>query len=251
MNAQNHTTTRSEQMSATGFERAHVPSDPGRRRVLSLDDSEEILGLLRACWEEAGYEPWTTDDEAAALCLLCFSEQIDLFTEDLDRPGAMGGLELLRMIRSHPRLRKIPVLIISAYPLATVRQMMEAAGLELEQTVSGYLRKPFTAGELAAKAKTILAGGKSFELGSIPPIEITDLALTAPAVGRGVAEAGLVSALGDLAHDFNNLLTVIRGRAQIALEEASTPAEVIDSLQQILTATDRAVILTRQLARLR
>lgn len=244
MNAQSDTTGRAEHMSE--------PASPaGRRRIVSLDDSEEILGLLQACWEEAGYESWPTSDEAAALCLLCFSEHIDLFTEDLDRPGAMGGLELLRMLRAHPKLRKIPVLIVSACPLPAVRQMMEAAGLDLEQTVSGYLRKPFTAGELAAKASVILAGGKSFEPGSIPPIEVADLALATPALGGAVAEPGLSSVLRDLAHDFNNLLTIIHARAQIALEEDGISAEAIASLQQILTATDQAVILTRQLARLR
>ena len=59
--------------------------------VLSLDDCPEILTVLRMCMEGEPYEFWTTDDEAAAMCLLNFAERIDLFTQDLDagRPGRL------------------------------------------------------------------------------------------------------------------------------------------------------------------
>src|SRR5258708_7780226 len=82
-------------------------------QILSLDDEPEILAVMRRMIQEAGYESWGTSDEAEAMCLLCFSDEIDLFVQDLERPNGIGGCEFLRLMRSHRKLRQIPVLIIS------------------------------------------------------------------------------------------------------------------------------------------
>ena len=152
-----------------GNERAFGKEDPDvslpTKRILSLDDCSEILRLMRVCWENADYESWTTDDEAAAITLLCFSERIDLFTQDLERPGGIGGCQLLRLMKSHAKLSKIPVLIISGYPLDMANQMMKRKGLDLDQTVAGYLAKPFTLDQLYASTAAILGGRKSFDIG--------------------------------------------------------------------------------------
>ncbi len=53
---------------------------------------------------------------------------------------------------------------------------------------------------------------------------------------------------GGVAHDFNNLLAIVQGNADLALMDSeSMPARVCDSLKQIITATERAARLTRQL----
>ena len=52
---------------------------------------------------------------------------------------------------------------------------------------------------------------------------------------------------GGVAHDFNNILTVIQGNASILLEPGASPAEITDCSNQILTASERAANLTRQL----
>jgi CheY-like chemotaxis protein len=54
---------------------------------------------------------------------------------------------------------------------------------------------------------------------------------------------------GGVAHDFNNLLAVILGNAELALgaPEISHSAEVIDSLRQVIAASQKAANLTRQL----
>jgi signal transduction histidine kinase/CheY-like chemotaxis protein len=64
-------------------------------------------------------------------------------------------------------------------------------------------------------------------------------------------QAQKMEAVGQLAagvaHDFNNLLTVIQGHASLRLSAAELPADMGDSLRQILSAADRASALTRQL----
>jgi len=52
---------------------------------------------------------------------------------------------------------------------------------------------------------------------------------------------------GGIAHDFNNLLTAIRGFATFALEAQLPRSPAREDIEQILTATDRAAALTRQL----
>lgn len=52
---------------------------------------------------------------------------------------------------------------------------------------------------------------------------------------------------GGVAHDFNNLLMVIQGNASLALISDLPPAEVNATLQDIVTATERAAALTSQL----
>ncbi len=52
---------------------------------------------------------------------------------------------------------------------------------------------------------------------------------------------------GGIAHDFNNVLTVIQGNVQLAQMKAELNAELKVYLEQIFTAGERAVKLTRQL----
>ncbi|MEZ4405365.1 MAG: ATP-binding protein [Polyangiales bacterium] len=52
---------------------------------------------------------------------------------------------------------------------------------------------------------------------------------------------------GGIAHDFNNLLSVISGYAQMVLDELPSASPLRDDLQEMLSASDRAAGLTRQL----
>ena len=52
---------------------------------------------------------------------------------------------------------------------------------------------------------------------------------------------------GGIAHDFNNLLTVITGFTQMALTHGVPNAAVQEDLAQVISAAERATVLTRQL----
>ncbi len=52
---------------------------------------------------------------------------------------------------------------------------------------------------------------------------------------------------GGVAHDFNNLLTVIKGYAQLSLLDLKENNSLLENIQEIQKATERATNLTRQL----
>ncbi len=52
---------------------------------------------------------------------------------------------------------------------------------------------------------------------------------------------------GGLAHDFNNLLTGIMGNASLAVTDLSHPELVRERMQEVLSASDRAALLVRQM----
>ncbi len=52
---------------------------------------------------------------------------------------------------------------------------------------------------------------------------------------------------GGVAHDFNNMLTIIGGFAQLAKQEVSRNSPAQESLDEVITAADRAAALTGQL----
>ena len=52
---------------------------------------------------------------------------------------------------------------------------------------------------------------------------------------------------GGMAHDFNNMLSVILGNTEMALKLAAHSQSLVTNLQEIKTAVDRSVNLTRQL----
>ena len=88
------------------------------------------------------------DDGKTALPMLQ-AEPFDILITDWNMPG-MPGLDLLKAVRSDPKLAKIPVLMLTAE--AKRDQIVEAA----KAGVNGYVIKPFTAQVLAEKLEKIL-----------------------------------------------------------------------------------------------
>lgn len=135
------------------------------RQVLVVDDDEGVRTAVTWALEADGFEVVAVDDGLTAMEVL-ESSPPSLVVLDLSLPG-LGGLDILRRLRtregSEGRYR-LPIIVLSGRDSETDR----IVGLDLG--ADDYLVKPFSPGELAARARSVLrrssplvpAGGQPF-----------------------------------------------------------------------------------------
>lgn len=119
--------------------------------ILVVDDSPVSRRLLGFTLQRHGYEVHDVGDGPAALAFL---EQtaVALVIADLAMPG-MDGLALLGAIRSHERLRGLPLIMLTASTEEQHRLRAATAGAQ------AYLTKPAGSRDLLAAVAAALADG--------------------------------------------------------------------------------------------
>ena len=91
-----------------------VSEERGRRLLLLVDDSPSVRHTTLRIVEEAGYAVSIASDGAEALeKLRSLAELPDLVLSDLEMPQ-MDGFEMARQIRSHERLKNIPIVFMTS-----------------------------------------------------------------------------------------------------------------------------------------
>src|SRR5678815_3033550 len=124
-------------------------STSDRGRVLIVDDDQKILDLLVELLELEGYEVAAASDGAQALDL-AYSFYPDVVVSDVVMP-VVGGMELCRRLKEHPRTASVPVLLISGI------RKSEVAGMEgLYAGADDYLDLPFRNEELLVKVARLV-----------------------------------------------------------------------------------------------
>tara|TARA_R110002072_G_scaffold45662_3_gene127182 strand:- start:2288 stop:3628 length:1341 start_codon:yes stop_codon:yes gene_type:complete len=114
--------------------------------VLVVDDSHDMLDLLRRNLNEMNINPYASDSVVSAIEII-ENSQLDLVITDLKMPG-IGGIQLVRYISQH--YSELPVLVISGYPnIENAVEVMKLGALE-------YLVKPFTFEELETAVHSVL-----------------------------------------------------------------------------------------------
>ena len=114
------------------------------KKIMVVDDEPQILKVLKAYLEKAGYLVVTASDGQAVLALFR-RERPDFLILDLNLPG-MDGLEICKAIR---RDSNVPILMLTA----RVEEADRLIGLELG--ADDYVVKPFSPREVVARVKTI------------------------------------------------------------------------------------------------
>jgi two-component system, chemotaxis family, chemotaxis protein CheY len=117
---------------------------------LVVDDFSTMRRIIKNLLNDLGYASVQEADDGNTALPLLRNGNFDFLITDWNMPG-MPGLELLKHVRSDPRLAKMPVLMLTAE--AKREQIVEAA----QAGVSGYVIKPFTAATLKEKIDKILA----------------------------------------------------------------------------------------------
>ncbi len=119
-----------------------------KKTILAVDDEIHILELLKYNLETNGYYVITVETGEEALELL-MNEKIDAVLLDLMLPK-MDGLEVLRRIRAIEKIKKIPVILLTA------KSDEFDKVLGLETGADDYIAKPFSIRELQARVKAVL-----------------------------------------------------------------------------------------------
>ncbi|HEV2762876.1 MAG TPA: response regulator transcription factor [Pyrinomonadaceae bacterium] len=117
------------------------------RRLLIVDDEDEMRLLLAEYFRRLGFEVEERDNAEEALPLAT-SGRFDCFIFDVSMPPGMSGLELLRRVRE--RGTETPALFLTAHN-------------EIDDKVAGfragaddYLAKPFSPRELEVRVEALL-----------------------------------------------------------------------------------------------
>ena len=118
-------------------------------KFLVVDDFSTMRRIVKNLLNDLGYGQVTEADDGTSALPLLKNGDFDFLITDWNMPG-MPGLELLKAVRSDPRLAKMPVLMLTAE--AKREQIIEAA----QAGVNGYVIKPFTAVTLKEKIDKIL-----------------------------------------------------------------------------------------------
>lgn len=83
--------------------------------ILVVDDDPDVQGFLRVFLETRGHAVRTASSAADAIRQLR-SCQVDAVVLDVRMPGG-SGLDVLTFVRSNPKLRQLPSLILTGAPL--------------------------------------------------------------------------------------------------------------------------------------
>jgi len=135
--------------------RAHKLPKTVRSTILVVDDETEICDLVSYNLSREGYKVVAENDGQAGLERI-FASPPDLLVLDLLLPK-LSGLEVLDAIRSEPRTKQLPVLVLTARST----EMDKLVGFE--RGADDYLTKPFSPKELVARVSAILRRSRGEE----------------------------------------------------------------------------------------
>jgi len=115
------------------------------QKILVVDDEAEIVRLVRAYLERAGFAVVTASEGRQALAVFRH-ERPNLVVLDLNLPG-MDGLDVCRALR---RDSDVPIIMLTA----RIEETDRLIGLELG--ADDYIVKPFSPREVVARVRTVL-----------------------------------------------------------------------------------------------
>lgn len=104
------------------------------KRVLVVDDSEDLRFTLAQLLKIEGYEVTEASNGAQAIELALTAEP-DLILLDLSLP-VIDGVEAAKQIRRQERMKSVPIIALSGHELDDIQTSAQGAGF------TDYLTKP-------------------------------------------------------------------------------------------------------------
>ena len=120
----------------------------GKKRILVVDDEEDILSVLKFRLEANNYEVLSATDGQEGLNK-ARSERPDLIILDLMLPK-LDGYKVCRMLKFDEGYKNIPIIMFTA------RDQKKDEELGKEMGADAYITKPFESEVLLEKIKELL-----------------------------------------------------------------------------------------------
>jgi DNA-binding response OmpR family regulator len=137
----------------------HVTTGKSGKRILVVDDEEDIRKLVRRLLTDRGHRVMEADRGLIALRLVK-EERPDLILLDAMLPE-VHGFDIARRIKGSAKYGSIPILMMSA----VYRGWRIAEDLKANYGIEDYIEKPFRIGDLMNKVEHLLEREK----GTSPP----------------------------------------------------------------------------------
>ncbi len=119
-----------------------------RGKVLVVDDEEYIQHILNFSFSAEGYQVITANDGEEAI-EKAKSENPDVIVLDIMMPK-MDGYEACRRLKSDPKTKSIPVILLTAKGREVDRKLGNEAGAD------DYMVKPFSPGRLIERVEALI-----------------------------------------------------------------------------------------------
>ena len=106
------------------------------KRILVVEDQEDLRGILRVLFMKSGYTVIEAADGATGVAS-AKSDRPDIILMDIQMP-VMDGYEATRRIKADPSLTQIPVVAVSSFAMKGDEEKARAAGCD------HYVTKPYS-----------------------------------------------------------------------------------------------------------
>ena len=210
--------------------------------IMVVDDTPANLQLLERLLRERGYRVRALPNGRLALAA-AKAEPPDLILLDINMPD-MNGYEVCERLKTHPQLKDIPVLFISALNETLDKvKAFALGGLD-------YVTKPFQFEEVEARVRTHLELRRlQRNLEELVSLRTRQLA---EAMGRlAILDKAKSDFLQIISHELRTPLSGVLGFTDLVFEDSSDPTvEALrdgyhDSRQRLVTFVEDACLLTQ------
>ncbi|WP_137894106.1 chemotaxis response regulator CheY [Ramlibacter sp. 2FC] len=118
-------------------------------KFLIVDDFSTMRRIVRGLLKEIGYQNAEEAEDGAVALQMLQSGSFDFVVSDINMPN-MNGFDLLAQVKADERLKRLPVLMVTAE--ARKEDIVRAA----QNGAAGYIVKPFTKATLEEKIQKIM-----------------------------------------------------------------------------------------------
>jgi two-component system chemotaxis response regulator CheY len=122
-------------------------------KILIVDDASMMRRILKNILKEMEFHNIEEAEDGAIALQKLRSQKFDFVITDLNMPN-LTGVELVQEVRKDPKLKDIPILMVTA------EAKKENVILALKTGVNNYISKPFTPDKIRTKIEAIFSAKK-------------------------------------------------------------------------------------------